>query len=182
MKKFWAVGLALIVSVISSRGATTYFGPNYDQATPAIGSGAVNGGKLSLNNNVNTVSTVFTKGIGSFSDVLVIFIDSGPGGFAGTGGFTDNSDSLQRAISGLNSAGTSRATANFVSGFTADYAIAIGGDLGARVYQLVNGGSFVEVRNLHGGFGGVNESSYSFGFDWVDIGLTSGSGNGFTFE
>src|SRR5438445_6201820 len=138
MKTFFAVGLAVIFSISGSHAAlTTYYGPDYDQANGTIGSAAVNGGKLTLNNNNNSVSATFTKGSGSFADILVIFIDSVPGGFTDTRGFADTSGALPIAISGFD--GTHRAIANFATGFAADYAIAIGGDQGARVYLLAEG-------------------------------------------
>lgn len=88
------------------------------------------------------------SGGGSLFDAVVIYLDTQPGGFASTSGFTDIADPLRRAISGFD--GTNRSTLTFAPGFEADYAIAL--DAGfAGVWELVNGGShnFVVSANLN---------------------------------
>ena len=177
MKKLLPVGLGLIISISGSSGAL------YNGNGNTSSGGAIGNGSLSLTANSSTVSLTFTKGSGSFNDVLVLFIDSPSGGFTTTTLFSDNSSALPIAISGLNSAGDHRSTANFSDGFTADYAVAIGVNQGAAVYKLANGTSFGDpIRTLHGPFESPNVASYAVSFDWVDIGLARGSGNTINFE
>jgi hypothetical protein len=96
INKFFAVGLALFVSVSGSSLAAIYNG-NGDTSF----FGAVGQGHLSLTDNGTTVSGTFTKGSGDFLDVLVLFIDSKSGGFSTTSGFTDSASKLTRAVSGI---------------------------------------------------------------------------------
>ena len=62
--------------------------------------GPIGLGSLSLTDDGTTLTGTFTKGTGSFSDVLVLYIDSGAGGFSSTSGFADTGDGLRKAISG----------------------------------------------------------------------------------
>src|SRR6266478_2679851 len=62
--------------------------------------GAVGNATLQLSNNTTTVKGNFIKGIGSFRDNLVIFVDSMPGGFTTTSVFSDHATSMETAVSG----------------------------------------------------------------------------------
>jgi hypothetical protein len=184
MKKIVVMSFVGISLCGNLRAATTYtyYGPNYDQSQNAIGNGAIDGGKLSFTAATSaTVSAVYTRGSSAFDKYLVIFVDTVSGGFTGTGGFTDNNGGFATAVSGFRDS-SHRATANFASGFAADYAIVISGDSGGVVYQLVNHGDFTQTRTISSGLGGTMQSTYSFSFDWVDIGLTPGANNSFNFE
>jgi len=165
-----------LAAVYSGNGSTT-------------GGGAVGTGSLSLTDNGTTVSGTFNRGIGAFRLNLVIYIDCVSGGFTDTTQFSDSADALRTAVSGYWSGGLpgpARATAYFANGFTADYAIALGvnsyrGDL----YHLVPGGDgsmeYIRSVNLY-----PNKSetaaSYTFSFNWADIGLTAGPSNFFRFQ
>ena len=70
MKKMFALGLGLIVSLKPSLGAMMYSG-NGD----TTGGGAVGTGSLTLTDNGTTLFGTFTRGGGTFTEVLVIFID-----------------------------------------------------------------------------------------------------------
>lgn len=147
--------------------------------------GAVGGGSLSLNDDGTTVSGTFTRGGGEFNDALVIYIDSVSGGFTTTSGFTDSGDGLRRAISGVDG-GVNRSTAAFASGFTANYAIALGahGPNFGGIWGLAEGGShsFISSVSLNPN-NSVNSASYTFNFTWSQIGLTPNmAGNAFTFQ
>ena len=180
MNKFFAVGLALFVSLGGSSVAAIYNG-NGDSTFY----GAVGHGSLALTDNGTTVSGTFTKGSGDFLDVLVLFIDSKSGGFSTTSGFTDSSVKLTRAISGIDGSGN-RAIADFATGFSADYAIALRPRSAAdpeQLFQLVNNGSHNRVGSVNlSPVGTGSSAAYTFSFNWSDIGVAAGSGASFKFE
>lgn len=106
------------------------------------------------------------------NDIIVIYVDSITGGFTNTGGFTDQADSLTKAVSGFD--GTNRSTLTFAAGFEADYAIAID-NVGASIYGLINGGSHTLISNpalLPTGM--ANSGNWEVGIDLADISLASG--------
>ena len=51
--------------------------------------GAVGMGSISVSDNLTTVTFVLNRGMGNFTNSLVIYIDSKAGGFSTTSGFTD---------------------------------------------------------------------------------------------
>src|SRR5437016_1449651 len=142
--------------------------------------GTIGGGVLTLDDNGTTISGTVTRGKGNFNDVLVLYIDSVPGGFADTSGFADESDGLRKAISGFDG-GANRSTLTFDAGFLPDYAIALGpaSDSFGGLWRLVNGKNnslqFKIAVNLNPS-GVNNATSYSFSFKFSDIGLTSPQG------
>jgi hypothetical protein len=116
-----------------------------------------------------------------------LYIDSVSGGFGNTTEFSDSNDALRTAVSGYYAAGSSRATANFAPGFTADYAIALGvnGPNKGNLYHLVAGGngSMELIRSVNlSPYNTLNASTYTFSFSLADIGLPAGSGNFFRME
>lgn len=147
------------------------------------GAGPVGDSNLSMSNNASSILVGFNKGTGSFSDNLVMFIDSAPGGFTTTSGFTNNANALEIAISGYK---TSRSVANFAPGFAADYAIVVGVNNGCGIYKLVNDGTGPNlqlIRNFNiSPPGSPNYPQYNWQFDWADIGLSNGNTNFFKFE
>jgi hypothetical protein len=150
--------------------------------------GEVGNGQLTLKDNGVTVSGTFTRALTApFDGDLVLFIDCVPGGFTSTASFTDNSTELARAITGLNEFGTKRNIANFVPGFTADYAIAMGINPGIGIiYHLAETPSgpaleWVGSANLFP-FDSTISATYAFSFDWTQIGLPAARTNFFKFE
>lgn len=89
----------------------------------------------------------FQRGNGGFNDVIVIYIDSKSGGFNSTANFTDRADPGRRAISGFSFNGA-RATLNFATGFTADYAISIEPGF-AGLFQLAENQSHTFVASAN---------------------------------
>jgi hypothetical protein len=176
MKALLLAPLALGALVVSAN-ATTYNGNG-----SADFGGVVGTGSLTLTDNGTTISGTVTRGAGNFNDVYVIFISSTAGGFSDTSGFTDAGDDLRRAISGYD--GGNRSTLTFASGFTADYAIALGpdGENFGGLWQLAAGSShgFVDSVSLSP-TGTPSASSYSFSFDLSEIGLLANSGQSFDF-
>src|SRR5258707_7155254 len=147
--------------------------------------GAVGNGSLMMSNDVNTIQAKFTKGIGSFQLNMVIFIDSVPGGFTSTSGFLSDGSALEASITGAGA--TRSSTANFASGFQADYAIAFGIGPGSGLYKFVDDitGKHLELVRSSLNLNPTvtpNEPFYYFQFDWTDIGLPSQKTNFFKFE
>lgn len=146
--------------------------------------GSVGNATLCLSNDTSSVRANFVKGIGSFVDNLVIFIDCAPGGYTSTAPFSDKANALETAISGVN---VSRSIANFAPGFAADYAIAVGINSGSAVYKLVDDGTGPHLQLVRNGLNlqyadSPNHPSYSFQFSWSDLGLPGQRTNFFKFE
>jgi len=139
--------------------------------------GPIGLGSLTLSDNGTTVSGTITKGPNGFNDALVLYIDSVPGGFSDTSGFSDNGDGLRTAISGYN--GSNRSLMTFAPGFQPDYAIALGpaDDNFGGLWQLTSGGAnslpFISSVNLTP-TGNNNSATYTFSFNLSSIGLTGG--------
>lgn len=135
--------------------------------------GPLGTGSLTLTDNGTTISGLFTRGAGNHNDMVVIYIDSVVGGFSTTGLFNDQDDDLRRSVSGVG--GFGRSTVNFAPGFLADYAIAIHNNnfTFGGLWSLANGGNlslpFQTSVNLSGGGNGA--ASYTFDFDFSEIGL-----------
>jgi hypothetical protein len=161
-------------------------GAVYNGNGMATGGGAVAYGSLSLTDNGSTVFGTFNKGPSSFQLNLIIYIDSVSGGFTDTTHFSDSTDDLTKAVSGF-APPSARAAAYFASGFTADYAIALGvnGPNRGSLYHLVAGGDgsmeFIKSVNLNPN-NNLNFSTYTFSFNWTDIGLPKGPSNFFKFQ
>ena len=179
MTKFSMVGMGVLCLCTIAQGAL-YNGNGNNSFGGAVGTGS-----LTLNDNGSVVTGTINRGSGDFGDILVIFIDSKPGGYSTTTDFTDSNSLLRRAISGIDGPGN-RSAADFANGFSADYAIALRPRSAAdsdQIFELVNNGS-------HTALGSVNlsplstqtSSSYTFSFHVEDIGLTAGSGVSFKFE
>lgn len=147
--------------------------------------GPVANGTLRMSNNVSTVTAGFYKGPGSsFTDSLVMFIDTAPGvGITTTGGLTNKANTQQIVISGN---GVQRSTANFAPDFEADYAIVVSVNYGSAIYKIVTdstGPNLQLVRTITlAPPGEPNAPIYTWSFDWADIGLPRGNTNFFKFE
>lgn len=147
--------------------------------------GPVGSGSLTLSDNGSTINGTFTPGTSGFGgNGLVIYIDSGPGGFTSTAGFTDTSDGNRAEISGLNPGNLSQQSVmTFASGFAPNYAIALspgGAENFGGIWTLVNGGTFPFAGSANLTPTSSGASSYTFSFPVTDIGLTPDSGESFT--
>jgi N-acetylneuraminic acid mutarotase len=136
--------------------------------------GAIGNGTLTLSDDGTNISGTLTVG-GSMNDVLVLYIQTGPGGFADTSGFNDQGDSCRQAISGVSASGRSLLT--FASGFQPNYAIALapaaGG--GGGLWQLANGGNNNLVYLTNVNLAPLNSSGpYTFSFPAALIGMIPG--------
>jgi len=173
--------LGLLVFLTGRLSAAYYNWQEYDGNQ--LG-GPVGQATLQLSNNTSTIRANFIKGSGSFVNNLVIYVDTKPGGFTDTSRFTNTANALEIAVSGYE---VSRSVATFAPGFAADYAIALGVNSGSAVYRLVDDATGPRMELVHNGLNFVvidspNHPSYSFQFDWADIGLPSGNTNFFKFE
>src|ERR1035437_489909 len=136
--------------------------------------GAVGNGTLTLSDDGTNISGTLTAG-GSMNDVLVLYIQSGTGGFADTSGFNDQSDSCRQAISGVSASGRSLLT--FASGFQPNYAVALAPAAAGTggLWQLANGGnnSLVYIGSVN--LAPLNNSGpYTFSFPAALIGMIPG--------
>ena len=175
MKKL-ILGIGLLVSVFGF-GQVTYNG----NGNSGFG-GAVGGSNISINDNGTTITGTFTKGSGNLNDIIVIYISNGSNGRT-IMGFNDNdqSDDLRRAVT--NAFGNA---INFPAGFEATHAIAIKVGNSALFEVPTSGnigtGSSNNELNFIKAVGSTTsntQSSFTFSFDWSDIGLTSTDDFGF---
>jgi PEP-CTERM motif len=175
-KNILATGIALL-SLGLSATATTYSGNGNSGFGGPIGLGS-----LSLTDDGTTLFGTFTKGPNGFNDVLVIYLDTVGGGFTDTSGFADGNDGLRKAISGFDG-GANRSTMTFATGFSADYALALGpsSDNFGGLWSLANGGGnslgFVSSANLNP-TGNNNSPTYTFSISLASIGITAGQSFG----
>jgi hypothetical protein len=134
MKLHWylILGFSLTAFCLSSEAAT-YPG----NGATGFG-GPVGTGSISISDSLSGLTLTLNRGAGALNDVLVLYLDTQPGGFNDTSLFTDNGDGGREAISGANNGNPSHTVASFPTGFGADYAMAIeSGFIG--VFQLVVG-------------------------------------------
>lgn len=136
--------------------------------------GAIGNGTLTLADDGTNISGTLTVG-GSMNDVLVLYIQSGPGGFADTSGFNDQGDACRQAISGVSASGRSLLT--FASGFHPNYAIALAPTAASTggLWQLANGtnNSLVYMGSVN--LTPLNNSGpYTFSLPAARIGMIPG--------
>jgi hypothetical protein len=180
----WVVWVLVCTSLLSSAQAAQNYFNRQSYYGNGVG-GAVGNATLTMSNNNYTVYGKFDKGVGTFADNLVIYIDCAPGGFTSTSPFSDHGSPLETAVSGYS--GSKRSTATFASGFEADYAIALGIGRGSFMYKLVQDATGTHLEVVRSSLNLVptdsgNQPSYSFQFDWADIGLPYLNTNFFKFE
>lgn len=151
--------------------------------------GAIGGGTLVFTNDTQTIYGTFSRGAGTFSNALVLYIDNGSGGFSDTSGFNDSNDPITRAISGIDGSGD-RSLLTFTNAakpFTPSYAIALAPFVGTgsgNIYRLQNGG--VGSEQLIGSahllpLGTGNANTYTFSFGMAQVGMPPFNGQTFRF-
>ena len=136
--------------------------------------GAIGNGTLTLTDDGTNISGTLTVG-GSMNDVLVLYIQTGPGGFADTSGFDDQNDYCRQAISGVSASGRSLLT--FASSFQPNYALALAPTAAGfgGLWQLANGGNNSLVYLAGVNLAPLNNSGpYTFSFPASLIGLVPG--------
>ena len=157
---------ALLLLAAWSVSAEEYHG-NGDTSS----GGAIGNGTLTLSDDGTNISGTLTVG-GSMNDVLVLYLQTGPGGFTSTAGFNDQSDACRQAISGVSASGRSLLT--FASGFQPNYAIALAPAAAGTggLWQLASGGnnSLVYLGSIN--LAPLNNSGpYTFSFPGALIGM-----------
>ena len=163
---FWTLAL-----VATSMFVTTAQADVFDGNGETGFGGALGGGDLNLAVTGSTVDATLNRGPGDLNDFVVIYVDSIAGGQTSTGSFTDTGDPSRNAISGFD--GGNRSIVNFAPGFEADYAIAVSsGFAGLWVLDDLSDYMFVDDLNLDP-LNTTNAPSYTFDFDFPEIGITS---------
>jgi hypothetical protein len=160
----------------------------YDGNTNNGFGGAIGNGSLVLSDDgTNLYGTLNTSG--PMANALVLYIATGPGGFASTAGFQDAAEPLRTAISGYtatqNDGGPGQSVLTFESGFAPSYAIALQPGNGVNfggLWGLSNGGNYslplITSVNLTP-VGTDAAATYRFSFNVTNIGLTPGAGQSF---
>jgi len=157
--------------VMSTPTCNSFIGNGYAQFEGALGNGSLDICAVTE----PAIEFTFTKNSEApFNDIVVLYIDSKPGGFTTTANFTDIADGGRKAVSGYN--GTERSTVTFPPSFTADYAIIIKNDF-AGMFELVENGShtFIPTTNFN-----INENQYDFEVNYTDLETTLNA-NSFKF-
>jgi N-acetylneuraminic acid mutarotase len=135
--------------------------------------GAIGNGTLTLSDDGTNISGTLSVG-DSMYEVLVLYIQSGPGGFADTSGFNDQADMCRQAISGVSP--SRRSLLTFASGCQPNYAIALFPANGtAGLWQLANGSdnSLVYLGSVN--LAPLNSfGPYTFSFPAALIGMIPG--------
>ena len=134
--------------------------------------GPIGGASMSIDDNGTTITFTFTKGVGGFNDSMVMYIANGENGrtLIDTN-VNDTADPNRRAISNTNSANLS-----FPTGFEATHAIAINTGFGGLWEIPTTGSVGSNGLNFISGIGtpaSAGAASFTFSFDWSQIGLTN---------
>lgn len=138
----------------------------------------VGSSSMSINDDGTTITATFTKGPGDFNDNLVMYIDNGSFGRTVIDTqINDTADSNRRAISN-----TGSGDLTLPAGFEATHAISIsavfGGLWGIPSSGTVGYNGLIYIDAV-GNPASPTTTSFSFNFDWSEIGLTSS--DSFTF-
>lgn len=174
MKTTMHISCASILSILTAIAASlTCNAALYNGNGNTSFGGAVGNGQLSMVADNSTISATFTKGSGPFDNILVLYFDTKTGGYNSTANFTDAGDAHRSAISGYgwDNGNLKRSTATFATGFSADYALAVGGSYGG-LWQLSENSALTHITSV--GLSPVNNSgsaTYTFSLNWSDLGL-----------
>jgi hypothetical protein len=135
----------------------------------------VGGSNLTIDDDGTTVTFTFTKGAGGFNDVMVIYLDI-PGGFAGRTSTSEINDTADRDRRAISNAGSGDLT--FPNGFGTEKVISVHTSF-VGLWDIPAAEQFAGTitnlptpTSLNTTFGS-GDPTFSFSFDWADIGLTS---------
>ena len=184
LNRGWFV-LFILINAFFTLGcaAAVYYGPKYDQQNSLPGEGTLAGGRLQLTDTGSGISATFNRGNGSFTDFVVIYLDTGTGQLTDTKPLTDYSSTVVQAVSG--GSASHQSVVGFAPGFKADYAIALNPDAGGSLFHLPNGASSslgdavdlgLSPRRL------PNDPTFTFSFQWAALGITGSAPHSFKFE
>lgn len=132
----------------------------------------VGSSSMSISDDGTTITVDFTKGSGNFNDTMVMYIDNGTGGRTVIDdNVNDTADPNRIAISN-----TGSGDLTFPAGFEATHAIAINTTFGG-LWSIPNSGmigdnglGYIDAVGMPAS---TTSASFSFSFDWAEIGLTS---------
>ncbi|MCH8558841.1 MAG: T9SS type A sorting domain-containing protein [Balneolia bacterium] len=143
--------------------------------------GPIGQSSMSWSDDGTTISVTFTRGGGDFNDAMVIYLFTGADGRGVIDGeINDQNDGLRRAIS---SAGDNASNITFVPGFEASHAIAIDAGFGG-LWAIPAAGPVANnelpfLRAVNSTLSSPGDASFTFEFDWADVGLEPGDPIGF---
>jgi hypothetical protein len=126
---------------------------------------------MSISDDGTTLTVNFTKGSGDFNDYMVMYIDNGTAGRSVIDGdVNDDADSHRRAISN-----TGSGDLTFPAGFEATHAIAINPGFGGlwSIPTSTVGSNGLGYIDAVGFPASSTTPSFTFSFDWSEIGLTN---------
>tara|TARA_R110002072_G_scaffold85317_14_gene193455 strand:+ start:11158 stop:13296 length:2139 start_codon:yes stop_codon:yes gene_type:complete len=168
MKKNYVLAIFIaILTSISVSAQVSYTGNGNSGFGAPVGDAS-----MTINDDGTTITFTFTKGGGDFNDAMVMYISTGATGRSSiTGDVNDTGDDLRKAISNIGSGDIT-----FPAGFATTHAVAINTGFGG-LWSIspsgsigANGLTFVDAV---GGPSAAADASFSFSFDWTEIGLTS---------
>ncbi|WP_197275402.1 T9SS type A sorting domain-containing protein [Nonlabens sp. YIK11] len=145
--------------------------------------GPVGNGTLQLTDDGTTVTGTFTKGGAGFNDTMVIYISASSTGRTNTVDINDTSDDYRRAVSNANSSAIF-----FPPGFEVSHAIAINTNQ-PKLFSIPSNGNVGTgagnnelnfIKNVGSGFNS-GDVSFTFSFNWSDLGLDGSTGLNFGF-
>lgn len=168
MSCLWGVW---VVSISNPVHAVLYTG----SMTSGFG-GAVGGSTMDWTDDGTTVTVDFTKGLGTFEDVFVLYLDTGIGGRSSIGPELNDRVSRDRASVSYLHEDTGHSL-TFPTGFEASYAISINSSLSDGLFSIPETGdvddSGLGYIDTVGKPSSIFDSSFTFSFDLAEIGLTS---------
>lgn len=169
MKKIYILIFALMVMPLAMSAQVTFNGNGNGGFGEPIG-----GSNMVWTDDGSKITVTFTKGVGGYSDAMVIYISTGASGRNSVNSDVDDQgDPLRRAIS---SAGTNASDITLPLGFEATHAIGINTGFGG-LWSIPNSGTIVD--NDLNFVTGVNSSfisssaSFTFEFTWANLGLSA---------
>jgi hypothetical protein len=132
----------------------------------------VGSSSISINDDGTTITITFTKGTGDLNDFLVMYIANGSEGRnVIDGNVNDAADANRRAISN-----TGSGNLTFPTGFEATHGISINTGFGG-LWAIPNSGSIgnngLTYVDAVGNPTAATDASFSFSFNWSEIGLAS---------
>jgi len=167
MKKLYLCFTILICTIFTLNAQANYSG----NGNTGFG-GPVGPATMTISDDGTTITVSFTKGGGDFNDTMVMYISNGNSGRSTIdGNVNDTYDSNRRAISNSGSGDIS-----FPTGFEATHGIAINTVFGG-LWEIPSSGSIgddgLNYLDAVGGPTLSTDASFSFAFDWTEIGLTN---------
>jgi hypothetical protein len=168
-----AGALCALGAVTSSHAATTYFGNGASGFGGTLGEGS-----LTLSDGAGLLTATFNPSGGFTGNDVVVYIDTGAGGFTDTSAFSDDGDGGRQSISA--NSGSTRCLISFPAGFNADYALEFENNTYIGLFGLASGGN--NSLNYITGTGPANGGPYTVSFPLSDLGVIQGQSFNFVAD